>query len=484
MSSVVVLDNGGGLIKAGYGGERDPSTIIPNCLYRPLSSKKFLHPTPTTEEDLTSAAVRRPIDRGYLINPDLQRDIWNHLFSNLLHINPSNSSLLLTEPLFSLPSIERATDELVFEDFGFNSLFISDPPKLVHLYEASRRPYGLVSKAQCSLVVDCGFSFTHAAPVFQNFTLNYGVKRIDLGGKALTNFLKELVSYRSVSVMDESFIMDDVKEKLCFVSLDVARDLKIARWVFVCVSGCCLAYNVMIMERHEKDDFRVSYWLRMLAKSGSCYLDSLEFLFQQNDDSLGFRRRGNDNFFRCTYVLPDGVTHTKGFVKDPDEAKKYLTVDDGAYLETRKDMDRTEIMDRKKVDLTKNEFDLTNERFLVPEMIFHPADLGMNQAGLAECIVRAVNSCHPLLHPLLYQSIILTGGSTLFPRFAERLEMELRPLVPDDYQVKITTQEDPILGVWRGGSLLASSPDFEAMCVTKAEYEELGSARCRRRFFH
>ncbi|KAJ6758999.1 actin [Salix koriyanagi] len=159
-------------------------------------------------------------------------------------------------------------------------------------------------------------------------------------------------------------------------------------------------------------------------------------------------------------------------------------MDDEAYLETRKDTDRAEIMDRKKVDLTKNEFDLTNERFLVPEMIFHPADLGMNQAGLAECIVRAVNSCHPLLHPLLYQSIILTGGSTLFPRFAERLEMELRPLVPDVYQVKIATQEDPILGVWRGGSLLASSPDFQAMCVTKAEYEELGSARCRRRFFH
>ncbi|KAG9140112.1 hypothetical protein Leryth_025685 [Lithospermum erythrorhizon] len=96
-------------------------------------------------------------------------------------------------------------------------------------------------------------------------------------------------------------------------------------------------------------------------------------------------------------------------------------------------------------------------------MLFRPADLGMNQAGLAECIVRAVNSCHPHLHPVLYQSIILTGGSTLFPRFAERLEQELRPLVPDEYKVKITAQEDPILGVWRGGSLLASSPDFEAI---------------------
>ncbi|XP_043813652.1 actin-related protein 6 isoform X2 [Manihot esculenta] len=416
MSNVIVLDNGGGSIKAGHGGERDPSTVIPNCLYRPLSSKKFLHPSPTTAdstEDLTSAAVRRPIDRGYLINPDLQRDIWNHLFTSLLHIAPSNHSLLLTEPLFTLPSIQRATDELVFEDFGFKSLFITDSPNLVHLYEASRRPDGLVSKAQCSLVVDCGFSFTHAAPVFQNFTLNYGAKRIDLGGKALTNYLKELVSYRSVNVMDESFLIDDMKEKLCFVSLDIARDLQVAR------------------------------------------------------------KRGKDNLLRCTYVLPDGITHTKGFVKDPDEAKRYLTMTGGVSpsLETKKGIDQPEVSDkleeRKRTDLSKNEFELTNERFLVPEMIFHPADLGMNQAGLAECIVRAVNSCHSLLHPVLYES-----------------EMELCPLVPDEYQVKITTQEDPILGVWRGGSLLASSPDFEAMCVTKSEYEELGSARCRKKFFH
>ncbi|EOY31120.1 Actin-related protein 6 isoform 4 [Theobroma cacao] len=328
MSNVVVLDNGGGLLKAGQGGERNPAVVIPNCLYRPLTSKKFLHPTTTlssTTEDLTSAAIRRPIDRGYLINPDLQRDIWSHLFTSLLHVTPSSSSLLLTEALFSLPSIQRSTDELVFEDFGFNSLYVADSPSLVHLYEASRRPYGLVSEAQCSLVVDCGFSFTHAAPVFQNFTVNYGVKRIDLGGKALTNYLKELVSYRSVNVMDETFIMDDVKEKLCFVSVDVERDLQVAR------------------------------------------------------------KRGNDNLFRCTYVLPDGVTHTKGYVKDPEAAQRHRILTDGATpsraVETKKETDHLEVMEkseeRKRVDLTKNEFDLTNERFLVPEMIFQPADLGV-----------------------------------------------------------------------------------------------------------
>lgn len=91
--------------------------------------------------------------------------------------------------------------------------------------------------------MDCGFSFTHAAPVFQNFTLNYGVKRIDLGGKALTNYLKELVSYRALNVMDETFIMDDVKEKLCFVSLNVPRDLQIARFVSIFLQGWSLKFS-------------------------------------------------------------------------------------------------------------------------------------------------------------------------------------------------------------------------------------------------
>uniref|UniRef100_A0A0A9GTL0 ARP906 n=1 Tax=Arundo donax TaxID=35708 RepID=A0A0A9GTL0_ARUDO len=67
--------------------------------------------------------------------------------------------------------------------------------------------------------------------------------------------------------------------------------------------------------------------------------------------------------------------------------------------------------------------------------------VGINQAGLAECIVRSVQACHPYLQPVLFESIILTGGSTLFPRFTERLERELRSLVPDDYKIKIIRQE-------------------------------------------
>ncbi|PWA73379.1 Actin-related protein [Artemisia annua] len=577
-STVVVLDNGAGYIKAGTSGERSPSLTLPNCTAKPPSSKKPLLPaqllSPTL--DLTSATVRRPFDRGHLINPDLQTTIWAHIFDHL-HINPIHSSLLLTEPLFTLPSLSRAVDEVVFEHFGFLSMFVSDGPSLVHLYEASKRPYDVVAKSGCSLVVDVGFSFGHVVPVVKDVVCNYGVKRMDLGGKALTNYLKELVSYRSVNVMDEVFLMDDVKEKLCFVSSDVERDLGIAshfdvplrRAYFFELSIWSTYFKAPVelpkctchvrkINHHETNlkiasfghvvpvvkDVVCNYGVKRMDLGGKALTNYLKelvsyrsvnvmdevFLMDDVKEKLCFvssdverdlgiashfdvplrrayffelsiwstyfkapvelpkctchvrkinhhetnlkiaRRRGNDNHFRCTYVLPDGITHTKGYVKDPEEAQKYLNLSEDGELqhaEGTDQADETEVTnkpsERNKVDLTKNEFSLSNERFLVPEMIFRPADLGMNQAGLAECIVRAVNSCHPHLHPVLYESIILTGGSTLFPGFTKRL---------------------PMLGAWRGGSLLASSPDFDAMCVTKAEYEELGSYRCRRRFFH
>lgn len=74
-----------------------------------------------------------------------------------------------------------------------------------------------------------------------------------------------------------------------------------------------------------------------------------------------FRKQGKDNAFRCTYVLPDGVTHTKGFVKNPEEAQRYLALGDGDTLEEvqqKMDVDQMEVTnkleDRKKIDLTKN----------------------------------------------------------------------------------------------------------------------------------
>lgn len=342
---------------------------------------------------------------------------------------------MLVEPLFTLSSIQKATDELVFEDFGFQSFCISNSAVSAHAYQAQKAPTSILARGRTSLVVDSGFSFTHTVPVFQNKAVTTAAKRINLGGKALTNYLKELVSYRAWNVMDETYTMEDVKEKLCFVSLDIERDLNIARV------------------------------------------------------------KGKSNALRREYVLPDGVKHKRGFVKElePLSDDKVVNVsdedddDDHHMDEDQGEEGRRHRVQRKQAppqikQEDQQEITLTNERFLVPEMLFHPADLGMNEAGLAECIVRAINACEPELHALLYQSVLLTGGNTLLPGFKNRLEHELRPLVTDDFNINIEIVDCPILAAWKGASLMAARPEFHTWAVTKAEYEEDGTLRCRQRF--
>lgn len=421
---MVVLDNGGGFCKAGMAGQLQPTAVVPNCLARPRSSKKWLVGDQLQEcDEIQAIALRRPVDRGYLISPETEREIWERIFKIHLKINPSDCGLMLVDPLFHLPSTQQATDELVFEDFGFQSLCVGNAPVFTHAYQAHKKPTSLLARSKCSLVVDSGFSFTHAGPVFQNRVVSGAVKRINLGGKALTNYLKELVSYRAWNVMDETYIMEDVKEKLCFCSLDIVRDLTIAR------------------------------------------------------------KKGKENSLQCKYVLPDGIKYMRGFVKDTSSAalKADDSEDDDVEIMGGSNPRPRRTMPEKQEE---QELTLTNERFLVPEMLFHPVDLGMNEAGLAECIVRAVTACDSYLHPLLYSSVVLTGGNTLLPGFKERLELELRPLVPDEFDLHVDLVDSPIVAAWKGASLMAASPDFQGWSVTKAEYEEDGTLRCRQRFLH
>ena len=82
---------------------------------------------------------------------------------------------------------------------------------------------------------------------------------------------------------------------------------------------------------------------------------------------------------------------------------------------------------------------LNNERFMVPEVLFQPSDIGLQQIGLPRAIVEAVEATPPDLHPLLYSNVLCTGGCATCPGFQERLYNELKPLVPDDYEVKQLT---------------------------------------------
>jgi actin-related protein 6 len=54
------------------------------------------------------------------------------------------------------------------------------------------------------LIIDSGYSFTHITPIFNGAPVAAGIRRINVGGKVLTNFLKEIVSFRYWNMMEAS----------------------------------------------------------------------------------------------------------------------------------------------------------------------------------------------------------------------------------------------------------------------------------------
>ena len=118
---------------------------------------------------------------------------------------------------------------------------------------------------------------------------------------------------------------------------------------------------------------------------------------------------------------------------------------------------------------------------MVPEVLFNPGDIGIDQGGIHEAAAEAMRACAAPLRPLMCANVLLTGGNSLIPNALERLERSLRSLVPPDYELSVSRPDNPALSAWRGGSHFAASSDstFNTVAVSRQEYEESGAHRLR-----
>ncbi|GMH39782.1 hypothetical protein BSKO_07680 [Bryopsis sp. KO-2023] len=401
---VVVLDNGGGTIKAGFAGDPNPVKVFPNCTAKIKGERHNLVGDMLLDtKEILSLVLRRPFDRGYPVNFELQREIWARTFKHVLRINPREYGLVLTEPLFNLPSIQAEIEQIIFDDFGFRSVLILPAAELSITKDAELRPSLPTSRARTGVVIDAGFSLTTVVPVFDGKAIPRAARRIDFGGKAMTNYFKELVSYRSLHLMDEIYLVESIKDSMCFVSGNPRHDLVLAK-------------QKLWTSPHRRE-----------------------------------------------FVLPDGVNNLRGYIRDKPVAQKIDSASEKPHLGPQ---------------IKEQVLVVNNERFMVPEVLFNPSDIGIEQAGLAETIVQAVNASNPVLHSILFSNIVLTGGVCQCPGFKERLVADLRPLVPDDYELGVHLPEAPLTHAWQGGSLVGISKEYGRYAITRAQYmEDRGSRR-------
>lgn len=260
-----------------------------------------------------------PFQKGFLINWDLQRQIWDFIFKNKIKLECDETTLIITEPVFNFKPIQENMTEILYEEYGFASLLRCNATQLASwkfLHSNSN------DAAQTCLVVDSGYSYTHIVPYVKEKKLKDCVRRIDVGGKALTNHLKEIISYRQLNVMDETYVVNQVKEDCCFVSTQFWKDLEIAK----------TKKNPLIRD----------------------------------------------------YVLPDYTVLKRGYVRDPNDGSIQQSVDQQVIR-------------------------MNNERFQVPEILFYPSDVGINETGISHTIVHSIESAPEEVQPHLYENILLIG---------------------------------------------------------------------------
>jgi actin beta/gamma 1 len=220
----VIIDNGSGVIKAGFSGDNAPSIKFPSIVGRPRG--KGMIGVESKDEYIGDEAQKMrgvlnlsyPIESGIVTSWEDMEKVWEYCFSNELRVDPSEHKCLLTEAPKNPKANREKMTQLMFETFQCAGLYVAIQAVL-SLYSNGRTT---------GMVCDSGDGVTHTVPVFEGFSIPHAVRKNFIAGRAISAHMVDLLTAEGIQEQGGKSawqqIVIAIKEALCFVSLDIEAD--------------------------------------------------------------------------------------------------------------------------------------------------------------------------------------------------------------------------------------------------------------------
>lgn len=127
---------------------------------------------------------------------------------------------------------------------------------------------------------------------------------------------------------------------------------------------------------------------------------------------------------------------------------------------------------------------VSGERFEAPEVLFNPSALGYEGEGLSEMVFQTIMKTDIDLRKRFFESIVISGGTTMFPGMSTRLTNDIRKLVKDrilggdekklgSYKIHVEDPPNRRFLVYLGATVLANlSQGKSNMWATSQDWKE------------
>ena len=245
----IVIDNGTGLTKMGYGGNLNPDFVFPTAI-ADLKKKSSLSISIKNDEydycigdealikakESNDHKLTYPMQNGIIDDWDLMEKFWHQSVYDYLKCDPQEHYFVLTEPPMNPPENREKIAEIFFETFNCEGLYIGVQAVFAligcnkSLENEGTQPIDEEQKKAIKdltgVVVDSGDGVTHIVPICDGYVLGSNIKHIPIAGRKITKFMEEMIKDRNEPIHQDDlyYATMEIKEKYGYVAKDIISE--------------------------------------------------------------------------------------------------------------------------------------------------------------------------------------------------------------------------------------------------------------------